>query len=70
MERGRGVADSALDEVEEQQCVNEACMLIFTSGTTGLPKGMKKVPHALKIDTQDLYLSQKKIAFYQKLLRC
>lgn len=40
IERGKGVPGSALTEIEEEQCVNEACMLMFTSGTTGNPKGV------------------------------
>ena len=43
IERGKGVPGSALTEIEEEQCVNEACMLMFTSGTTGNPKGIKTV---------------------------
>jgi long-subunit acyl-CoA synthetase (AMP-forming) len=36
---GDGVPDSALDKIEAEQCVNHACMVLYTSGTTGLPKG-------------------------------
>ena len=39
IEAGKKVPDSALAQVEDEQCVNEACMLVFTSGTTGAPKG-------------------------------
>ena len=39
IELGKGVPVSDLDKIEEEQFVNEACMLIFTSGTTGQPKG-------------------------------
>ncbi len=33
------VPESQLDEIESSQCVNEACVVLFTSGTTGMPKG-------------------------------
>ena len=36
---GKSVPESRLDEIEEEQFVNEACMVLFTSGTTGPPKG-------------------------------
>ena len=37
---GRGVPDTELDRIEEEQFVNEACVLVYTSGTTGKPKGV------------------------------
>ena len=36
---GKSVPESRLDDIEEEQFVNEACMVLFTSGTTGPPKG-------------------------------
>ena len=36
---GESVPESHLDKIEEEQFVNEACMVLFTSGTTGSPKG-------------------------------
>ena len=36
---GEAVPESRLDDIEEEQFVNEACMVLFTSGTTGPPKG-------------------------------
>ena len=35
---GESVPESRLDEIEEEQFVNEACMMLFTSGTTGRRK--------------------------------
>ena len=32
-------SNSKLEERESYQQVNKACMVLFTSGTTGLPKG-------------------------------
>ena len=37
---GRATPDSELDRIEEEQFVNEACVLVYTSGTTGKPKGV------------------------------
>ena len=37
---GRETPDSELDRIEEEQFVNEACVLVYTSGTTGKPKGV------------------------------
>ncbi len=37
---GRNISGTCLDEIEARQFVNEACMLLFTSGTTGTPKGL------------------------------
>ena len=39
LEAGDSIPDSKLDEIEADQCVNDACMLVYTSGTTGPPKG-------------------------------
>ena len=36
---GEGQSNSVLEQREMRQEVNKACMVIFTSGTTGLPKG-------------------------------
>ena len=33
---GDSVADAALDAVEEEQFVNDACMLVYTSGESGI----------------------------------
>ena len=38
LEIGDSVSEGALDAVEESQFVNDACMLVYTSGTTGPPK--------------------------------
>jgi len=37
---GRSVEDSVLQERLESQAVNQPCMLVYTSGTTGNPKGV------------------------------
>ena len=37
---GEAVPESRLDDIEEEQFVNEACVLVYTSGTTGKPKGV------------------------------
>ena len=37
---GRAVPDAELDRIEDEQFVNEACVLVYTSGTTGKPKGV------------------------------
>ncbi len=36
---GRASSGEALRRVEEEQVANEACALVYTSGTTGTPKG-------------------------------
>ncbi len=36
---GKSISDAALADIEADQCVNEACLTVFTSGTTGMPKG-------------------------------
>jgi long-subunit acyl-CoA synthetase (AMP-forming) len=36
---GRAETDAGLDAGLRTQAVNEACMLVYTSGTTGKPKG-------------------------------
>ena len=41
---GESVPESRLDAIEEEQFVNEACMVLFTSGTTGPPKGEYSSP--------------------------
>ena len=40
LEIGRGVPDRILQERLENQAVNQACILVYTSGTTGHPKGV------------------------------
>lgn len=40
LEVGRSVDDSVLTERLENQAVNQPCMLVYTSGTTGNPKGV------------------------------
>jgi len=40
LEIGRSVDDSVLTERLENQAVNQPCMLVYTSGTTGNPKGV------------------------------
>ena len=40
LEVGRGVEDSVLQERLEQQAVNQPALLVYTSGTTGNPKGV------------------------------
>ena len=40
LKRGRHVPDSELDKRESNQAVNKACIYVYTSGTTGLPKGI------------------------------
>ncbi len=40
LEVGRGVEDSVLRERLEQQAVNQPALLVYTSGTTGNPKGV------------------------------
>ncbi len=32
--------ESRLDDIEASQHVNEPCVLVYTSGTTGKPKGV------------------------------
>ena len=39
LEVGNEVPDTVLTDIEKSQAVNQACMLIQTSGTTGPPKG-------------------------------
>jgi len=38
LEKGRNESDEALDQRLKQICINQCCHLVFTSGTTGLPK--------------------------------
>ena len=42
-ESGYEVNDEILNEIEKNQAVNKVCMLQFTSGTTGPPKGIYRV---------------------------
>ena len=39
MNTAEKVSDTELKQREEAQAVNQACMLVYTSGTTGTPKG-------------------------------
>ena len=39
LEEGAKIDDKALDDIEDNIGVNQACMLVYTSGTTGPPKG-------------------------------
>ena len=49
IQMGWSVPESRLDEIEEEQFVNEACMVLFTSGTTGPPKGESITCQTLRI---------------------
>ena len=49
---GRATPDSELDRIEEEQFVNEACVLVYTSGTTGKPKGV--MVSQVRVDTQHI----------------
>ena len=40
LHHGKLIDDSILEEREKQQAVNQACALMYTSGTTGNPKGI------------------------------
>ena len=40
IEQGKHINDRILDEKEKNQAINKACMLMYTSGTTGPPKGI------------------------------
>uniref|UniRef100_A0A4W3KC00 Long-chain-fatty-acid--CoA ligase ACSBG2 n=1 Tax=Callorhinchus milii TaxID=7868 RepID=A0A4W3KC00_CALMI len=40
MQVGRSVSDSELDEIIASQKPNQCCTLVYTSGTTGKPKGV------------------------------
>ena len=40
LEIGNEVDNKVLTDIESKQSVNQACMLQYTSGTTGPPKGM------------------------------
>ena len=39
MKSGQKVGDDILTDIEKKQAVNQVCMLQYTSGTTGPPKG-------------------------------
>ena len=39
LNEGNQIEDKVLEEKELEQAVNQACMLVYTSGTTGPPKG-------------------------------
>ena len=43
LESGKSVENAVLEEREENQAVNHACALSYTSGTTGPPKGKKNL---------------------------
>ena len=36
---GQNIDNDILKRIEDQQAVNQACLLVYTSGTTGPPKG-------------------------------
>ena len=40
LHHGKLIDDSILEDREKQQAVNQACALMYTSGTTGNPKGI------------------------------
>ena len=42
IESGCELNDDILTNIEKKQAVNQVCMLQYTSGTTGPPKGNKK----------------------------
>ena len=39
LEEGSQIDNKRLEEIEDKTAVNQACMLVYTSGTTGPPKG-------------------------------
>ena len=39
LDLGRSTDDQMLDDCEKDQAVNQAAMMLYTSGTTGPPKG-------------------------------
>ena len=39
MKTSENVSDTELKQREEAQAANQACVLVYTSGTTGPPKG-------------------------------
>ena len=43
LESGKSVENAVLEQREENQAVNHACALSYTSGTTGPPKGKKNL---------------------------
>ena len=43
IELGKRINDRILDEKEKNQAINKACMLMYTSGTTGPPKGIMDI---------------------------
>ena len=45
-ESGYEVNDEILNEIERKQAVNKVCMLQFTSGTTGPPKGIHLISYS------------------------
>ena len=45
-ESGYEVNDEILNEIERKQAVNKVCMLQFTSGTTGPPKGINLISYS------------------------
>merc|ERR1719266_1260696 len=40
LKSGQKVGDDILTDIEKKQAVNQVCMLQYTSGTTGPPKGV------------------------------
>ena len=45
LDMGRSVDDQILEECEKDQSVNQAAMMLYTSGTTGPPKGTYAIHH-------------------------
>ena len=43
LESGKSIENAVLEQREENQAVNHACALSYTSGTTGPPKGKKNL---------------------------
>ena len=48
LEAGRGVTDEALAARADAVCVDDTLFIMFTSGTTGFPKGVMRSHHLLR----------------------